>query len=362
MRTPSTWFARLTDAAKAVGDAFAWPLRASHYVELVNPLWSTHALSARVESVWDETADARTLTLRPGANWRTHRAGQHIRVGVAIDGKRFTRTYSISSAPGEELISITVKAVAGGRMSHHLVRTVRPGDFLPIGIPQGEFVLPEGPPVAPLFISAGSGITPIMSMLRSLISQERLPQVTHIHYAPHAHDVIFGSELRELARKHPRYTLHLICTRDGLGQHFSAGQLQTLCADWREREAYACGPQGLLDALEQHYADAGLARQLHTERFLAKITAPREVTSGTVHFARSKVQAASDGVTNLLRLAEDAGLNPPHGCRMGICHGCDATLKSGCVRDLRTNAVLDEVGQTVQICICAAAGDAELEL
>src|SRR3982751_119589 len=92
MRSAPSWFAR-------VSDAFAWPLAASHYLELLNPLWSTHALTARVEAVWDETADARTLTLRPGRNWRCHRAGQHIRVGLAIDGKANTRTYSISSAP-----------------------------------------------------------------------------------------------------------------------------------------------------------------------------------------------------------------------------------------------------------------------
>jgi stearoyl-CoA 9-desaturase NADPH oxidoreductase len=362
MRDQPNWLGRVVRAATAVTDTFAWPLRTSHYLELVNPLWSTHALQARVESVWDETADARTLTLRPGRNWRAHRAGQHIRVGVPIEGKQFTRTYSISSAPGDELITITVKAIEGGRMSHRLVREIKPGDYLPIGIPQGEFLLPEGAPVKPLFISAGSGITPIMSMLRGLIAQERLPHVTHLHYAPHAHDVIFGSELRELARKHPRYTLHLLYTRDGQDRHFSPQQLQQLCPDWRERETYACGPQGLLDALEQHFADAQLEKRLHTERFLAKLVTPREVTRGTVSFVRSKVKAESDGVTNLLRLAEDAGLNPPHGCRMGICHGCDATLRSGCVRDLRTNTVLDEAGQTVQICICAAAGDAELEL
>jgi stearoyl-CoA 9-desaturase NADPH oxidoreductase len=353
---------RLSRAAMACVDAFAWPLRTSHYLELVNPLWSSHALQARVESVWDETADARSLTLRPGRNWRTHRPGQHIRVGVAIEGKQFTRTYSISSAPQSELITITVKAVPGGRMSHQLVRELKPGDYLPIGIPQGEFVLPEGAPVSPLFISAGSGITPIMSMLRSLVAEQRLPHVTHIHYAPHAHAVIFGNELRELSRAHPRYTLELVYTRDGGGQHFSGAQLEALCPDWREREVYACGPAGLLDTVEQHFAEAGLSKRLHTERFLAKLALSREVTRGSVRFTRSKVTAESDGVTNLLRLAEDAGLNPPHGCRMGICHGCDATLKSGCVRDLRTNDLLDEAGQTVQLCICAAAGDAELEL
>ena len=367
LSSPS-WLSRIGRATGAVTDAFAWPLRASHYLELVNPLWSTHALQARVESVWDETADARTLTLRPGRNWRAHRAGQHIRVGVPIDGKQYTRTYSISSEPerDDECITITVKAIGGGRMSHHLVRRTKPGDYLPIGIPQGDFMLPDAMPVAPLFISAGSGITPIMSMLRSLIARERLPHVTHIHYAPHVHDVIFGAELAELAQKHPRYTLHLMYTRDqgpDAQRHFSAQQLESLCPDWRTRETYACGPQGLLDALEQHYRSAGLDKHLHSERFRAKVApAPKAITPGHVTFSRSKVRAASDGVVNLLRLAEDAGLNPAHGCRMGICHGCDATLTAGCVRDLRTNSLLNEPGQTVQICICAAAGDAELEI
>ncbi len=349
-------------AATAFGDALAWPLRASHYLELVNPLWSTHALQARVEKVWDETADARTLTLRPGRNWRAHRAGQHIRVGVAIDGKQFTRTYSISSAPNEELITITVKAI--GRMSTHLVREIRVGDYLPIGIPQGDFVLPDATPISPLFITAGSGITPIMSMLRHYVAQDRLPHVTHVHYAPHHHGVIFGKELRKLAEQHPRYTLHLRYTRDGGEQNrFDAEQLEELCPDWRTRETYACGPQGLLDALERHFAEHELPKRFHSERFLAKIAeTPSEVTPGTVRFAKSNVNVASDGRQNLLRIAEDAGLNPPHGCRMGICHGCDATLKSGCVRDLRTNALHSEPGQTVQICISAAAGDAELEL
>jgi ferredoxin-NADP reductase len=362
-----SWLTRVTDA-------FAWPLRTSHYLELVNPLWTTHALQARVEKVWDETADARTITLRPGRNWRSHRPGQHLRIGVPIGGMHYTRTYSISSAPesSDELITITVKAIAAGRMSHHLVRNIRPGDYLPVGVPQGDFYLPDANPVQPLFITAGSGITPIMSMLRSLVAQERLPDVVHLHYAPHAYDVIFGNELRALAAKHPRYRLHLLFTREpGAAaneelrgrHHFHAAQLAALCPDWQERDVYACGPQGLLDALEQHWHDAGRARQLHTERFRAAVAPPpREITAGTVRFARSGIAAPSDGVINLLRLAEDHGLNPAHGCRMGICHGCDATLSSGCVRDLRTNALLNEAGQVVQICVCAAAGDAVLDI
>jgi ferredoxin-NADP reductase len=258
-----------------------------------------------------------------------------------------------------------VKAIAGGRVSQHLVRKVRAGDYLAIGLPQGEFVLPDALPVAPLFVSAGSGITPFRGMLRSLIARERLPDVTHLHYAPRLPDVIFGEELQELAERHPRYRLHLVSTRDASHEQrrFHRAQLEAVCPDWRKRDAYACGPQSMLDAIEGLYREAGLSRQLHVERFLAATVAPpADVMHGRVRFARSKVEAKSNGTTSLLRIAEDAGLNPAHGCRMGICHACDATLKSGCVRDLRTNALLQDAGQKVQICVCAAAGDAELEL
>ena len=135
---------------------------------------------------WDENKNSRTITLRPGRNWRAHRAGQYIRVGVPIEGKQFTRTYSISSAPerSDNCITITVKAIEGGRMSHHLVRNLRKGSYLPIGLPQGEFLLPEARPVRPLFVTAGSGITPVMSMLRNYVAVGNCPSRAHPLRAP----------------------------------------------------------------------------------------------------------------------------------------------------------------------------------
>ncbi len=204
--------------------------------------------------VWDETKDARTLTLKPGLNWRGHRAGQHVRVGIPAGGMHYTRTYTISSPPerDDDCFAITVKAIAGGRISQHIVRNIKVGDYLPIGLPQGDFYLPDAQPVLPLFITAGSGITPAISMLRSLIAQNRLPDSVHIHYAPHEFDVIFGQEMQETARQHARYHLNLIHTHEygELKQtkgYFSAEQLERLCPDWREREIYACGPPAQWD-------------------------------------------------------------------------------------------------------------------
>jgi stearoyl-CoA 9-desaturase NADPH oxidoreductase len=355
---------------ESITDYFAYPLRASHYVGLINPLWTTHALQARVEKVWDETKDARTLTLRPGINWRGFRAGQHLRIGVPIGGMHHTRTYTISSPPERDdgCITITVKAIAGGRISHHLVRSVLVGAYLPIGLAHGDFYLPDAQPVKPLFITAGSGITPAMSMLRSAIAQDHLPDSVHIHYALHEFDVIFGKELQQMAREQPRYRLQQIFTHEYGEQkqtkgYFSTEQLERLCPDWKEREVYACGPQPLITALEKHYEQAGLLRHLHIERFRAELaTVPAEAVGGRVRFAKSGVDAQADASTNLLRVAEDAGMNPPHGCRMGICHTCNTKLISGCVRDLRTGKVLNEAGSVVQTCVCATAGDCELDL
>jgi len=360
---------RLGSRLAAVVDPFASPLRTSHYLELVNPLWGTHRRRARVVSVWDETPTARTLTLRPGRGWRRHRAGQHVRVGVPIGGTYHVRTYSISSPPERDdgCFTITVNAAARGRVSRHLVRGVSPGDYLAVGLPQGEFVLPEATPARPLFITAGSGITPVMSMLRGYAARRDLPSIVHLHYAPHPHDVIFGKDLATFGEAHDRYRLRLVFTRDGGGRsadrHFGAAQVEDACPDWRERDVWVCGPQGLLAAVEEHWRAAGLARKVHVERFHAAwASLASDVAGGRVRFARSGVEVQTDGRTNLLRLAEDAGLNPPHGCRMGICHTCDVRLVSGCVRDLRSGAVVSDANGTIQLCVNAAAGDVELEV
>jgi len=358
---------RIGSTLTAITDLFAAPLRTSHYLELVNPLWTSHKRQARVVDVWDETADARTLTLRPGHGWRRHRAGQHVRLGVARDGMHHTRTYSVSSAPERDdgCITITVKAAAGGRISQHLVRQVVPGSYLSLGTPQGDFTLPESVPVRPLFITAGSGITPIMSMLRSYALRGHVPDVVHLHYAPHSHDVIFGNELEALARQHPRYRLRPIFTRvrADAGRHFTAAELQRLCPDWRQRDTYACGPQSLLAALDTHWRGAGIPRRLHVERFHAAwAEASPDAAAGHVRFVKSGLAVDTSGRADLLRVAEAAGLNPAHGCRMGICHSCDARLVSGCVRDLRSGSVIDHPGTMIQLCVNAAAGNVELDL
>lgn len=386
--------ARLRSRLEGVADLFAWPLRVSHYLELLNPLWSTHTTWARVVALHDETADARTIVLRPGRGFATYRAGQFVPVTITIDGRRHLRTYSISSAPEAPprrgCIAITVKHVPGGLVSEHLVRRLRLGDYVALGEPQGEFVLPDAAANARdadasatrplLLLSAGSGVTPIMSMLRSLAARGGIDDVVHVHWAPSRADAIFARELEALAARHPGYRLTVVTTRDGVrdgstngavaaiartsARHFDAASLDALCSDWRERDAYACGPRALLDAVSDHWSsNPQLASRLRIERFqpaLAPMTG--DEAGGRVCFRRSGLTLDVGGAESLLDAAENAGLRPKHGCRMGICHSCTVTLRAGRVRDLRDGRVVDQPGARVQICVSAPAGGCEVEL
>jgi ferredoxin-NADP reductase len=297
--------------------------------------------------VRDETRDARTLTLRPGRGWKKPRAGQHVRVGVVIDGRQITRTYSISSSPDRADGDVTITVKAQGAASTFLARSVLPGEHLALSLPAGDFVSPEASRL--LFVTGGSGITPIMSMLRTFALRRAMPDVVHVHYAPSPAEVIFGDELRALGREHPRYRLRVVHTREE--GHFVPAHLPH---DRHERAFFACGPEALLEALPP----GATIERYHARR----IAPPAGARGGRVHLRLSGVAAAADATTPILEVAERAGASPAHGCRMGICHTCDATMLSGCVRDLRTGELIDEPGARIQPCVCAAAGDVDLDL
>jgi ferredoxin-NADP reductase len=339
------------------------PLLPDDYLGLLNPLWSTRELRGRVEAVQPETGDSATIVIRPGAGWTGHRAGQHVRVGVDVEGVRRWRSYSLSSAPEgtDGCISITVKVVPDGLVSPYLVHRIAPGAVLCLGPAEGGFILPRTLPPRLLFLTAGSGITPVMAMLRSLIVRTEMPDVVLLHSAPTPDDVIFGRELRELTARQPRLRLYEHHTRAGAGGRLTLDRLPEICADWSEREAWACGPATMLDDVERHWQSAGIAGRLRLEHFRSTVAASGGV-GGRVRFTKSRREAAADGDTPLLAVGEDAGVLMPSGCRMGICFSCVARLSSGRVRDLRSGKEYGEPGELIQTCVSAAAGSLEIEL
>jgi ferredoxin-NADP reductase len=351
---------RLLDAAAVL----TTPLLPDDYLGQLNPLWSTREPRGRVEAVVAETRDCVTLWLRPGRGWPAHVPGQYVRVGVDVDGVRHWRTYSLTSLPRRRdgRIAITVKRIAGGLVSQYLVSQARRGMLVRLAPPTGEFVLPDAVEHPLLFVTAGSGVTPVMGMLRALAHRPGgLPDAAHVHVAPSPEDTIFGGDLRALARDHHRYTLHE--HHDDRDGRWDGAELDRHVPDWRERRTSACGPAGLLDALTDHFERAGVSERLNLERF-RPVAAAAGVggDGGRVRFLASGKEVETDGTTPLLVAGEQAGALLPHGCRMGICNSCIGRLQSGAVRDLRTGDVQHADGQMVRTCVSAAAGPLEIDL
>ena len=344
--------------------SFTSPLLPDDYLELVNPLWSTRELRGRIERIERETPDAVTVTIKPGWEWPGHNPGQYLRLGIEVDGIHHWRAYSLTSDPRRKdgCISITPKLVQDGKVSPFLFSGVRPGAIVRLGGIEGTFVLPEQLPERLLFISAGSGITPIMSMLRSLAGKEALRDVVHVHSARGAESVIFGRELRALDSQHAGYRLHERHT--GEQGRVTAEQLDELCADWREREVFLCGPAGLLEAISERFQSDGDPARLHVEHFQpdARVGDGERGAGGTIRFSKSGIEATSDGEQPILAAGESVGAQLTFGCRMGICHTCVGRLCSGKVRDLRTGRVHGQVGEMVQTCINAPEGPVEIAL
>ncbi|WP_405008307.1 ferredoxin reductase [Kitasatospora purpeofusca] len=331
------------------------PLLPSDYLDLVGPLRAGADLRGRIEAVHPETEDAATVVIRPGRGWRGHRAGQYLRVGVDVDGVRLWRSYSITSPTDRKdgRITITVKAVPGGKVSNHLVHRAAPGTLIRLDQPAGDFVLPPARPAKVLFLTAGSGITPVMGMLRDA----EFDDVAMIHCAPRPQAVIFREELRELAAAKK---LRLTEVHTGTDGRLDLVRLDELVPDWAERETWACGPSGLLDAVEEHWTGNGVPGRLRTERFRPAVVATGD--GGTVTFSATGRTVEADGATPLLDIGEEAGVLMPSGCRMGICFGCVTPLKAGAVRDLRTGGITEaEPGVLIQTCVSAAAGPCDIE-
>ena len=350
------------DRVRRAGSKLTTPLHPDDYLRLLNPLWTSRELRGRVEKVVPETEDAATLVIRPGWGWRwDHRPGQYIGIGIPVDGKFQWRSYSVSSPTRQKgrTIAITVRAMPEGLLSSHLVNGLEPGTIVRLAAPEGDFTLPDPPPDRMLFLVGGSGITPVMSMLRTLDRRGTVPDVVLHYSSPTPDRMIFRDELIALEDRHDGMRLHQLHTdTDGL---LDLADLDTICPDWRERETWACGPAPMLDAITDHYEQAGLEDRLHVERFSLELGGEGG-EGGTLTFRNSGKQVEVDGATTILEAGEEAGVGMPYGCRMGICHTCTVTLVSGTIRDLRNGDEYGQPNEQVQTCVTAAVGDCTLDI
>ena len=346
-------------------DLLVGPHGIDRYLELIRPSLTIRDARAEVIAVRRQTARSVTLSLRPNGAWDGFRAGQFVRVGFEIDGVRRTRTYSPACSEhgsGREL-ELTVTAHPGGLVSNHLRDAVAHGAVVHLAPASGSFVLPDFRPERLILVSGGSGITPVMSMLRTLCDEGHDGRIRFLHYARTEGDWLYGSEVSRLAARHAGVHADYRATRSpGAGSgHIDAAALGTVeGSTW----AAVCGPPSLIEGARTAWAQAGgLPERLLTETFTppALLVPTGETAQGSLRFLRSE-RSAEIGPGTLLEQAEGAGLTPDFGCRMGICHTCTCRKASGAVRNVLTGAVSDEEDEDIQLCISVPAGDVALEL
>lgn len=344
---------------------------ASFVLDELGTTRSLRELRARVVKIIDETPDIKTFVLEANRHWRGHRAGQYVTVDVELDGVRHRRCYSLTSASSDQSsrrLSIAVKRVPGGRVSTFLHERVRPGAVLNIGHASGDFVLDAEPSAASqslLLLSGGSGVTPVLSILRDLDARDAVGDVVFVHYARRAIDVAFWAELLSISRRRPGLRLELCLDEgDDGSKGFTEEGLMALVPDYASRHTLLCGPSGLMARVERMWAQRGLTKRLKLERFgsPAPLGLPTRDGPVKVRLTGPERTRLTSGRGSLLAQLEAVGERPAFGCRAGICHTCTCTKRSGTVMNLLTGLTSSRAGEAIQLCVSAAMSDLHLEL
>jgi stearoyl-CoA 9-desaturase NADPH oxidoreductase len=350
----------------ALVDSLVGPHGIDRYLELVRPSWTIRDARARVVRIERQTADSVTLHLKPNGAFAGYAPGQFVQLTVEIDGVRRSRCYSpAGSARADGALELTVKTHPEGLVSRFLVARAHVGMVVGLSPADGDFFLPAERPERLLLISGGSGITPVLSMLRTLCDEGHTGHIDFVHYAPTPGHALYRAELEALAARHPNLRLLRSYTRaPGAGEldgHFSTAHLAAI-GRHADAETFVCGPPALIDGVRSAWTERGLERRLHVESFVPPSLAIRsDEADGTVSFARSGAGAANDGRT-LLEQAEAAGLSPEFGCRMGICASCTCRKTAGVVRNAISGEVSSAEEEDIRLCVSVPVGDVQLEL
>jgi stearoyl-CoA 9-desaturase NADPH oxidoreductase len=338
-----------------------WASRFSRTLTFERPL-------ARVVAREAASIDAVTLRLRPNRHWRGLQPGQHVNVSAEIEGSLVTRSYSPRRCSADpRCIEITVKRIPGGKLSPHLCDRVQVGDVLDLGPAFGAMALASPLSAPVLMLAAGSGITPMLALLRALDRDGFGVPVTLLYWARTRAELCFADELRGLAARQPNFRLRLALTReavragDEIAGRLDAALLAREVDAPSARDVFACGPAGFV-AGARALLD-GAARSFQAEAFT--LPAPLgEDTEGEVWvtLAHSQRRIAVPRGQSLLSALEAQGLKPKSGCRMGICNTCACGKSAGSTRKLLDGTLEHEPVTALKLCISSAASDLVLEL
>jgi len=346
---------------------WAPPAVLDFWLSRLNPLWSWGHARARVVARRPEAEGVTTLVLKPNRHFCGFRAGQHVNVGVEVDGVRYTRSYSASDMPRPDgCIRITVKAVEGGKLGAHL-QTVAVGSVLQLGPAFGELCVPaESAPC--LMLAAGSGITPMLALVHAQAAAGFPQPVRLAYWARTRAELVQAATLRDLAARHPNFHVHFMLTGEAAQTadesvgRIDSHHLATLLRGDEQAHVLACGPHGFVERAREVLR--GRCVSFQSEAFSPPPRVIDASDEGHVRVTLLESGRTLDIARNksLLEALEEQGIKPRHGCRMGICNTCSCGKPSGATRALHDRSVQHEPTQALRLCIHAAQSDLSLEL
>ncbi len=321
------------------------------------------------------THDVATFVLTsPEGRLFGFRPGQYLTVSVDASGVRLERCYTISSAPTRpESLAITVKRTPGGLMSNWLHDHLGVGARVRVTGPLGDFTLDAHPATRHLFLSAGSGVTPMMSMARTLHDLSEPHDVVFVHSARSPADIVFRSELEEMHASASGIAVATICETDpgdptwcGALGRLTRTMLERLVPDLHEREIFVCGPPPYLESVHALLDAAGVdLTRIHRESFVlgsqgapAGLPPPDAAQTGvasySVELRRSGRTIACDGRTTVLQAAAQAGITLPSSCGEGVCGTCKTTLLAGTVSMQHGGGIRPREIAQKQVLLCSS--------
>lgn len=345
--------------------------RTQNYFEPIRQLIDTEYrndhIPVTVISIRNESSDMFTLSLKVNAPRDfDFRPGQHIQLHLKLDGRYVSRIFSISSPHSDykkrSIIELSIKPVADGLVTNHLNEDIKPGQTLHISKPLGDFTVSKETLLTPtLFVAAGSGITPIISILRSL-DRKYLNNAFLLYYNSNDASIAFNKEIQSLTKYGLRASLINTTTNGRL----TTEHINDIAGDCTIQSAYICGPAGLKNLAEQSLDERSNQTTdpmpaIRSEHFCVEV--PSENTAYSLNVIGKKdQQQLTQSKGSLLDNIERTSFKPISGCKAGICHQCSATLMNGRARNILTNQLHTEPGEEVQLCICVAESNIELKI
>lgn len=345
----------LSSLAETVIDQHA----ANFWLQKINPLWSFNQALGKIVQKENSAQNMVSLTIQFNRHFEVGQAGQHHPIFVEVDGIRYERSYSLTQLDSQHVL-LTVKKVDQGKVSSWLVEQSQVGDILEFGQPYGDMLLPEQAQ-AILLLAAGSGITPMLSLLKALSKTDRMTQapIQLLYWVKEYADVAFKTRFEQLAEQYPNFSFQVFYTQeDDAGERLNQAHTASL-ENIENSMVYACGPSGFVAQAEQLFAHA---QSFKSEAFSMTPVETSETGFVNVTLLKSKKVLAIPKGQSILASLEQQNVKPTHGCRMGICNKCVCNKVEGSTKNLVNGGQNSEPGNLLKICVNSAQSDLVIDL